>query len=502
MTNKNKWISKKIFILATVLIFQIFNQSFSQQNIIWIATSSEKKWVKQPKSQLAFKELKSKADVTIYVNQPQQTIEGFGACFNELGWTSLSLLSKKNQKAIFKELFEPNTGANFTICRMPIGANDFSRNWYSYNETDGDFEMKNFSIANDYETLIPFIKNAQLHNPSLKLWASPWSPPTWMKYNKHYASQPVPDVSAWPKEQLKEMKDNWGMDLYGINNGMKPEQRMYEGSDMFIQDEKYFRAYSLYFSKFIDAYKKEGIKVGMVMPQNEFNSAQVFPSCTWKASGLVKFISFLGPEMQKKGVDLFFGTMERPNSKLVDTLLNDPLSKGYIKGVGFQWAGKEAITDIHKRYPTLSLYQSEQECGNGYNDWKYCMYAWSLMKHYLNNGVKAYFYWNISLKEGGKSSWGWHQNSLVIVDTVNRTYRYSYEYYLMKHLSHFVKPNARKLATTGTFNDLLAFENPDKSIAILINNAEQKTKTVNIEIKGKVLAPSLMPQTINTFLIK
>ncbi|MCX6318630.1 MAG: glycoside hydrolase family 30 protein [Bacteroidetes bacterium] len=491
---------KDIFKKAIFLLALYSTQAFAQQTVSWVASSPTSQWVAQ--SKITAQKSNSLADVIIHPEQAQQTIEGFGACFKELGWTSLSLLSSKDRAAIFKELFKPNTGANFTICRMPVGANDFSRNWYSYNETDGDFEMKQFSIANDYETLIPFIKNAQKYNPALKLWASPWSPPTWMKYNKHYASQPVPDISSWPKEQLQAMRDNWGMDFKGISNGMKPEQRMHEGSDMFIQEEKYFAAYSLYFSKFIDAYKKAGIKIGMVMPQNEFNSDQVFPSCTWTAAGLVKFISYLGPAMKKKGVDLFFGTMERPNKKLVDTILTDPLSREYIKGVGFQWAGKEAIPAIHKEYPGLSLYQSEQECGNGYNDWKYCTYAWSLMKHYLNNGVKSYFYWNISLKEGGVSTWGWHQNSLIIVDTLTRTFKYSYEYYLMKHLSHYVKPNAKKIVTTGTFTDLLVFENPDKSLAIIIHNPEDQDKTVQIQLNGKILAPTLKAKTINTLLVK
>ncbi len=492
--------AKGILKNAIILLLVFSTPAFAQQSVSWVASSPTQQWVEQ--ATVIAKKSNNKADVIINLGQAQQTIEGFGACFNELGWTSLSLLSAKDREAVLKELFKPNTGANFTICRMPVGANDFSRNWYSYNETDGDFDMKNFSIANDYETLIPFIKNAQQYNPSLKLWASPWSPPTWMKYNKHYASQPVPDVAAWPKEQLQAMRDNWGMDFKGISNGMKPEQRMHEGTDMFIQEEKYFKAYSLYFSKFIDAYKKEGIQIGMVMPQNEFNSDQVFPSCTWRATGLVKFISYLGPAMKKKGVDLFFGTMERPNPKLVDTILTDPLSKDHIKGVGFQWAGKDAISAIHKQYPGLSLYQTEQECGNGYNDWKYCMYAWGLMKHYLNNGVQSYLYWNISLKEGGVSTWGWHQNSLIIVDTLTHTFKYSYEYYLMKHLSHYVKPNAKKIATSGAFTDLLVFENPDKSIAILINNADAQDKIVNIEINGKILTPTLKAQTINTILVK
>jgi glucosylceramidase len=472
----------------------------AQTQVEWVATSATQQW--QTQKGLKTTTTLGNVDATIQLNQPQQTIEGFGACFNELGWTSLSILSAKDRENVLKELFSPNKGANFTLCRMPVGANDFSRNWYSYNETEGDFEMKNFSIANDLETLIPFIKNAQKYNPSLKLWASPWSPPTWMKYNKHYASQPVPDVTTWSKENLQQMRDNWGMDFRGISNGMKPEQRMYEGTDMFIQDEKYFKAYSLYFSKFIEAYKNQEIRIGMVMPQNEFNSDQVFPSCTWKAEGLAKFVAHLGPDMKKIGVDVFFGTIERANTKLVDTLLTDPKTKDYIKGVGFQWAGKDAIADIHKQYPDLALYQTEQECGNGYNDWKYCTYAWGLMKHYLTNGAKAYMYWNISLNEGGVSTWGWHQNSLIVVDTLTKKYRYSYEFYLMKHLSHYVKPNAKRVNTEGSFNNLLAFVNPDKSIAVLVQNDSNEDKKVSIKIGDKTIKPTLKPNTINTFLIK
>ena len=122
----------------------------------------------------------------------------------------------------------------------------------------------------------------------------------------------------------------------------------------------------------------------MVMPQNEFNSAQVFPSCTWTAAGLANFIGkYLGPEMKNLQVDLIFGTVERPDETLVDTILNDPEAGKYINGVGFQWAGKESIPGIHQRYPNLKLYQTEQECGNGKNDWKSCKYSWGLIKHYL-----------------------------------------------------------------------------------------------------------------------
>ena len=175
-----------------------------------------------------------------------------------------------------------------------------------------------------------------------------------MKYNKHYASA-YTDETVDPK----------------YRNGLPKEDVGREGTDMFIQDSLYLQAYALYFSKFISAYKEKGIPVFAVMPQNEFNSAQVFPSCCWKSSSLAHFIGrYLGPEMKKQGVEILFGTVERANEALVDTVLTDPEAAKYVTGVGFQWAGKSAVNGIHKRYPEMKLYQSEQECGNGRNDWE------------------------------------------------------------------------------------------------------------------------------------
>jgi len=202
--------------------------------------------------------------------------------------------------------------------------------------------------------------------------------------------------------------------------------------------------------------------------------------------------------MKKKGVDLFLGTIERGNHLLADTVLNDPGCKPYVKGAGFQWAGKDAIAAIHKNYPDLPLYQTEQECGNSKNDWKYCVYAWELMKHYLSNGANAYTYWNTSLKQGGISTWGWKQNSLVSVDTVNKTYQYNYEYYLIKHVSHFVQPGARRLATSGAFADLLAFRNPDGSVVLVAYNSGAARK-LNVQVGDQSLEANLPADSFNSF---
>ena len=307
-----------------------------------------------------------------------------------------------------------------------------------------------------------------------------------MKWNKHYACHTIYK----------------GMDAK-FDNHLTPDKQGLEGTNMFIQDSIYFKAYALYFSKFIDAYNNQGITISTIMPQNEFNSCQIFPSCTWTSAGLTTFIGkYLGPVMDKQHVEIMFGTMERPTEALVDTILNDRYAGKYIQGVGFQWAGKKAIEGIHKRYPGLKLYQSEQECGDGKNDWEYCKYAWTLMKHYLNNGANAYMYWNLSLLKGGVSRWGWKQNSLITVDSVTKSFQYNHEYYLMKHVSHFVKPGAKLLRTKGKFNNLLAFKNPDESIVIVIQNDKDKAEPIAIKIGDKTIVATTQENSFNTILLK
>ena len=453
-------------------------------DVAWVVTTQAVSW--RVRKGLMAEAGEGLPDVFVQTDRPRQTVEGFGACFNELGWTALLALDLEVRNAIVRELFAPGVGTNFTLCRMPLGANDFSRDWYSYDETPGDFALEHFSISNDHETLVPFIKSALEHQPELRLWASPWSSPTWMKTNEHYAAaMPLP----WQQ---------------GVSNGLLPEQIGKEGTDMFVQEEHYLRAYASYFGRFVDAYRELGIDIEMVMPQNEFNSPQVFPSCTWTPESLARFIRYLGPEMAERGVDVFVGTLERADERLVGASLNDAEVSKYIKGAGLQWAGKGAIASIHRHYRDLKLYQTEQECGDGRNDWRYCRYAWSLMKHYFANGANAYMYWNIALQKGGISRWGWAQNSLMTVDAVAKTFIYNHEYYLMKHVSHFVAPGARVLETaswTG-YENQLAFANPDGSIVVVMQNDTVEDMPIRVSIGDTMIAPILPADSFNTFVVR
>jgi glucosylceramidase len=416
-------------------------------------------------------------------NSKEAPIQGFGACFNELGWTSLLALKEEERETVMRELFDPTAGARFTYCRMPIGANDFATEAYSYDETDGDFELKNFSIDHDRKTLVPFIQAALKNQPNLKLWASPWTPPSWMKRNHFYAERP-----GFPQMGMKE-------------NGIRSDQIGHEGEDMFIQEPRYFEAYARYFGKFIEAYRAEGIKIGVVMPQNEFNSAQNFPSCTWTPEGLARFLRYLGPEMEKRGVDVYFGTLERGNPKLLETVMADQEVARFVKGLGAQWAGKNAIPALHQEFPNLIVFQSEQECGDGKNAWSYAGYCWQLMKHYLRSGASGYMYWNISLASDPRSTWGWAQNSLVTVATETKTYRFNHDYYFLKHLSHFVDVGATRINATGTCDDALAFQNPDGGIVAILRNELPHPQLVQVESPGRMVVVELPPDSLGTLSI-
>lgn len=451
-----------------------------------------------------------------------QTIKGFGTCFNELGWASLQLLPEATIDEIFTELYTP-AGANFNRARMSMGANDFALDYYSPADTDGDFELRDFSIERDKQTLIPMMKHALQANPDIYWFASPWCPPRWMKKTKHYAERAVTQEMV---ERMKAREEARKAPKPGEAGGVSATSGFYndgplafrmqpqvndavpgeegtEGRTSFNMQPEYLDAYARLFGKFVDAYRAEGINIQMVMPQNEMNSAQPYPSCCWTSEDLNTFIGqYLGPEMEKHQTEVYFGTEERANPLLVDTLLQDPASSKYIKGVAFQWAGKDALPTIHQNYLDLDLVQSEQECGNGRNNWEGAMHSWDLQRHYLSNGVTQYYYWNTSLFADKPSRWGWFQNSLVTVNEEDKSWTFTPEYYELKHLSHYVKPGAKRLLLEGsTYDDMLGFINPDGSIALIFANQTEDSLPLNIKLNGKTFSINIAPETLHSILL-
>jgi glucosylceramidase len=266
----------------------------------------------------------------------------------------------------------------------------------------------------------------------------------------------------------------------------------------------YLNSYAKYFIRYIQAYRNEGINITGIHVQNEMNSCQNFPSCIWTAKDLGIFIGkYLGPEVHSivPGIQIWYGTYERPSVEKIDTIMQDPLSSKYISGISFQWAGKQAISGVHNKYPDMKLMQSETECGYGSNNWEAAEYTFSLMKLYFENGISVYSFWNSILDESGKSMWGWKQNSMITVNSKTKEITYNPEFYLLKHFSYFVQPGARKLKTSGNNTELLAFINPDKSLIVIIENKDEEARIIKLQVGRKQLTVQLKPHSFNTFKI-
>lgn len=480
MLIKTKHMRKSLFFINLLLLVTLLYSCQGNKTIKWWSSTEKKKWEEQ--RNILWQDIDpfvTSYDIVIYPDSFQQRITGFGGCFNELGWDALNTLPVEIRENILKMLFDPQNDLRFNICRMPIGANDYSRDFYSLNDSANDYSMENFSLDRDKLALIPFIKSALRYNEKIKIWASPWTPPAWMKTNNHYAC------------------------ASGAGNGLKKTDQGKEGINQLIQNDTILLAYAKYFVKFVKEYKKEGIEISSVHVQNEFNSCQVFPSCIWTASALTNFIgNYLGPqfEKQKLKTEIWFGTIERPYIENIDTLLNDEKCNKYIKGLGFQWGGKGAIAEAHRKYPQLRLMQTENECGDGSNNWRAAEYTFSLMKHYLNYGANAYMYWNMVLEKSGKSHWGWRQNSLISIDSRKKKVVLNPEYYLFKHFSNLIRPGSLKVKTSGIYNDVLAFITPQNELVIIIANIDDSEKVLKIKVKKKTISVLVAPHSFNSLL--
>jgi glucosylceramidase len=467
------------FIICVLCFLMICPATFAQ-NVRWISSTEQKQWVSTNPVELKNANTIASYDAEIYPIQKRQTLEGWGGCFNELGWDALQSLDTKDREIVLRALFDPKDGLKFTLCRIPVGANDYARNWYSLDDSAGDFEMKYFSIDRDRKILIPYIKEAMKYQPALKLWASPWSPPVWMKTNKHYANK------------------------RGDHNDLKPENEVLSGNQ-FIQEGKYLSAYAAYLSKFVKAYQKEGINVYAVHFQNEPYTLNQWPNCSWTPSAMRDFIAqYLGPTFGKENLctELWLGTWNNDVMANFDTVLSSPEAMKYIAGVGLQWEGKNIINELHKKYPAVKLMQTESECGNGDFSWKDAEHLFFLIKKYLDGGVTAYTYWNMVLSDEGTSSWGWNQNALIQIDKTSRKVTYTPEYYAFKHFSCFLPSGSSKVESVGSFKDRAAFINTDGEVVIVTNNPEDTAKTINIKIGDQYFTATLQPKSFNTFIVK
>jgi glucosylceramidase len=417
----------------------------------------------------------TRADVVVDAAKSLHAMEGFGGAFNEHGWDAMAVLSEPQRQEVLRALFDPASGLRFNYCRTPIGASDYALDRYTLDETPGDFAMARFSIERDKKLLIPFIQAALKLRPDLRLWASAWTPPTWMKTNGAF------DGGA--------MKD----------------------------DARVYAAYALYLAKYVESYRSHGIDVSMVVPQNEPAQLTRYPSCDWSPAQYVTFIKdHLAPTFKSRGLDtqIFVGTINRGDWDVL-SVLKDSGTTAVISGVGLQWGGLAHVAPVRAAYPELTIMQSETECGNqaskpGYdpdkppNDFTYAAYTFRTLRDFIGGGASSYMLWNMVLDEHGKnidSERPWPQNSAIVVNRKTKQVTYTPMFWVTKHFSSLIEPGARLVQTSGAYADRVAFQNPDGTLVVELLNDGAEVVKLTIAAGAREHAVELPPQSVASLLI-
>ncbi|MGV3461277.1 MAG: glycoside hydrolase family 30 protein [Flavobacterium sp.] len=420
----------------------------------------------------------TEGEVSIFVNPGQtfQTVMGIGGAITDASAETFAKLSPKAQQQFLDAYYDVNKGIGYTLARTNIHSCDFSSGSYTYIE-EGDKDLKTFKVDHDKQFRIPLIKKAiAAAGGKLPLYASPWSPPPFMKSN--------------------------GSMLKG--GSLKPE---------------FYQAWANYYTKFINAYEKEGIPVWGISIQNEPMATQVWESCIYTGEEERDFLKkYLGPTMQKAGYGSKKIIAWDHNRDMLyqraSTMLDDPEAAKYVWGIGFHWyenwSGGENMFDnvklVHEAYPKTNLIFTEG-CKekfdiNRINDWKLGeMYGTNMINDF-NNGLVAWTDWNILLDETGGPN---HVKNLCFAPVHGNTktgeLMFTNSYYYIGHISKFVRPGAERIACSPSRSALsaTAFINTDGKVAVIVMNKGNEKVTYNLWIQGKatkVESPAHSMQTL------
>ena len=406
-----------------------------------------------------------------------QTFWGIGGAITDASAETFAKLPENAQKELLKAYYDPASGIGYTLARTNIHSCDFSSESYTY-VADGDKDLKTFSIEHDKQFRIPLIKRAiEAAGGKLPLFASPWSPPAWMK-------------------------DNNDM-LHG--GKLKPE---------------FYQAWAEYYARFIKAYEKEGVPVWGVSLQNEPMATQRWESCLYTAEEERDFLkNNLGPTLKKEGLGDKKMIVWDHNRDLLyqraDTLLSDPEAAKYAWGVGFHWyedwSGGEQMYDNVKRvmekFPGRNILCTEA-CNGPFsmkqiNDWKWGERYGKAMINDFNNGSVGWTDWNILLDEvGGPNHVKNYCFAPVHSDTKTGKLIYTNAFYYIGHFSRYIRPGARRIISSPSRSSLqsTAFMNTDGSVAVVVMNQGDKKISYNLWINGKAAPVESPAHSISTLL--
>ena len=421
-------------------------------------------------------------DIAVLVDPTKQfqSLLGIGGALTDASAETFSKLSKETQNKVLESYFDAEKGIGYSLGRTSIHSCDFGSKSYTYIE-EGDTDLKTFSIEHDQKYRLPFIKKAiSKAGGKLTFYVSPWSPPAFMKTNNNM--------------------------LQG--GKLKPE---------------YYQPWANYYAKFIKAYEKEGVPIWGLTIQNEPMAVQVWESCIYTAEEERDFLkNYLGPTLEKQGLgDKNIVVWDHNRDLLYQraaTIFNDPEAAKYAWGSGFHWYedwkdGIPMYNEVKKAnesYPNKKLLFTEG-CNESFDmkrieneDPKLAERYGKSMINDFNNGTVGWTDWNILLDENGGPN---HVGNLCFAplhaDTKTGELIFTNSFYYIGHFSKFIRPGAKRIASTSSSNQILstAFINKDKSIVVIVLNQGSEKKEFSLQLNSKMAKTTALPHSIQTIIL-
>jgi glucosylceramidase len=456
--------------------------SIEGKNVIVYTTADSTNFRLTVTDTLKFKELIQPVEtqVCVFTNPDKkfQTFLGIGGALTDASAETFSKLPETKQEEFLKAYYDKDQGIGYTLARTNIHSCDFSSGSYTY-VTEGDKELKTFSIDHDQKYRIPFIKKAiSAAGGNLTMFVSPWSPPAFMKSNNDM--------------------------LHG--GKLKPE---------------FYQTWADYYVKFIKAYEKAGISVWGMTIQNEPMATQRWESCIYTADEERDFLkNYLGPTVEKAGMGEKKIIVWDHNRDLMvqraNVIFSDPEASKYAWGMGFHWyenwSGGDKMFDnvklVHEAYPDKNLMFTEG-CPESFNPKMYNY--WGLGEAYgrsmindFNNGTVGWTDWNVLLDETGGPN---HVQNFcfapVHADTKTGQLIYTNSYYYIGHFSKFIRPGAKRIISSASRSQLLttAFINEDGKVVVVVMNQSKLKITYNLCIGPNAAEVKILPHSIQTLVL-
>lgn len=398
-----------------------------------------------------------------------QSIDGFGFTLTGGSTYLMSKLPAATRASLLQELFGSNENSiRISYLRMSIGASDLSREVFSYNDLpigQTDPQLNQFSLAADTVDFIPVLKEILSINPNIKLMASPWSPPVWMKDNR----------SSKGGKLLKE----------------------------------YYSVYANYFVKYIQKMQQLGIQIDAVTIQNEPMNPDNNPSLKMEAAEQAEFIKYhLGPSFKQHGIKtkiiIWDHNCDLPEYPL--QILADPDANQYIDGSAFHlYAGNiNALSTVKNAYPAKNIYFTEQWTGKDGD------FGSDLQWHIKNVVIGALQNWSRVVLEWNLANdalFGPHtpggctacKGALTIDGNVITR---NVPYYIIAHAAKFIPPGSVRIGNTSLANlPAVSFKTPDGKIVLLVLNEFKTNQSINVVLGDKWVKLELSPGAVSTVIM-